>query len=417
MTRELQEAVAKQEEEMNEMGEQMAEMKEQMTEELQRVRDQLETIVTSAMPQADARTATLTVPPIPTDTLYCTIDVSRIEGGEARPSAGTIPATVENEARAELDNAAWRCKAGQNWLESRVLRDDLYPIKVDNVYRIAVPNEMNEIRIEAAETLGRENDTEVASCMAQQARRPQGIRLDGLIPQEAPRTTKPTSATEHKFMAGAHGKVITTENAQERSRNASSAVVLTSYTAETVRNSIRHSMNYVFRFCQLKVRKQGPVQESLINDKGIENATVLAIPEPQERQMRGKLLTRRMGNHGWVRAMPAAEREGSWVIRSMLWVIKELEAEQVESPDVTAVVIRLPERQVFTASIYVPGEDAQALRDIYSKLDRAITEVRRRTGRVLDLVIAGDLNRHIQVWAGDDVMEQDRARWIRSSTS
>ncbi|KAF5973468.1 reverse transcriptase [Fusarium bulbicola] len=139
----------------------------------------------TSTPQADARTATLTVPPIPTDTLYCTIDVSRIEGDEARPSAGTIRATVENEARAELDNPALRCEAGQNWLEPRVLRDDLYPIKVDNVSRTAVLNEMNEIRIEAAETLGRENDTEVASCMAQQARRPQGIRLDGRIPQEA----------------------------------------------------------------------------------------------------------------------------------------------------------------------------------------------------------------------------------------
>jgi DNA polymerase III alpha subunit (gram-positive type) len=208
MTRELQEAVAKQEETMNEMGKQMAEMKEQMTEELQRTREQLETIATSAMdvsqrsyadvtrsstskPQAGPRTATVTVPPIPTDTLYCTIDVSRIEDDDARPSAGTIRATVENEARAELHSPAWRCRAvtkdpknphririscrdeseheavkriAETKLArgTRVLRDDLYPIKVDNVSRTAVLNEMNEIRIEAAETLGRENDTEVA---------------------------------------------------------------------------------------------------------------------------------------------------------------------------------------------------------------------------------------------------------------
>ena len=206
MTKELQEAVAKQEETMCEMGKQMVEMKAQMAEELQRVREQLETIATSATdgpqrsyadvtrltsctPHSDSRT--LAAPPNPADVFYCTVDVSRLEGEEARISAGTIRATVENQVRSELDNPTWRCRAvtkdpknpyrvritcrDENEHEivkrvaetklapgARILRDDLYPIKVDNVSRTAVLNEMNEIRIEAAETLGRENDTEVA---------------------------------------------------------------------------------------------------------------------------------------------------------------------------------------------------------------------------------------------------------------
>ncbi|SCO92413.1 uncharacterized protein FRV6_16541 [Fusarium oxysporum] len=45
---------------------------------------------------------------------------------------------------------------------ARILRDDLYPIRVDNVSRIAVLNERNEVRTEITEMLGRENDTEVA---------------------------------------------------------------------------------------------------------------------------------------------------------------------------------------------------------------------------------------------------------------
>ncbi|KAJ0132402.1 hypothetical protein HZ326_24515 [Fusarium oxysporum f. sp. albedinis] len=45
---------------------------------------------------------------------------------------------------------------------TRILRDDLYPIRVDNVSRIAVLDERNEVRAEATRTLGRENDTEVA---------------------------------------------------------------------------------------------------------------------------------------------------------------------------------------------------------------------------------------------------------------
>ncbi|KAG6989317.1 Retrovirus-related Pol polyprotein from type-1 retrotransposable element R1 [Fusarium oxysporum f. sp. conglutinans] len=89
----------------------------------------------------------------------------------------------------------------------------------------------------------------------------------------------------------------------------------------------------------------------------------------------------------------------------MLWVNKEVEAEQVpvESPDVTAAVIRLPDRLVFTASVYVPGGDAQALQDICTKLRKAIREVRRRSGRAVDIILAGDFNRHDQMWGGDDV--------------
>jgi len=49
MTKELKEAVAKQEETMHEMGKQMVEMKERMTEELQQARKQLETIATNTM--------------------------------------------------------------------------------------------------------------------------------------------------------------------------------------------------------------------------------------------------------------------------------------------------------------------------------------------------------------------------------
>jgi hypothetical protein len=110
ITRELKEAVAKQEQTVHEMGKQMVEIKEQMTQELQRAREQLETIATNAtdgpqrsyadvtrltpfLPHNDSRT--VAAPPNPTDVFYCTIDVSRLEEDEARLSAGTIRATIQ----------------------------------------------------------------------------------------------------------------------------------------------------------------------------------------------------------------------------------------------------------------------------------------------------------------------------------
>lgn len=41
----------------------------------------------------------------------------------------------------------------------RVLRDELYPIKVDNVKRTAVLDENNEVRAGAAVALSEENET------------------------------------------------------------------------------------------------------------------------------------------------------------------------------------------------------------------------------------------------------------------
>ena len=78
---------------------------------------------------------------------------------------------------------------------------------------------------------------------------------------------------------------------------------------------------------------------------------------------------------------------------------KDVEAEQVpiESSDITAAVIRLPGRLVLVASVYVPGGDAQALRDTCAHLSKAVADTRRSAGTVVETVIVGDFNRHDQL--------------------
>ncbi|OAQ58963.1 transposon I factor [Pochonia chlamydosporia 170] len=107
-------------------------------------------------------------------------------------TAGTIRSALQKEIRTTEDNASWRCRAVtvdpknpnrikiacrdesehqmvKQAMETtrlaagvRVLRDELYPIKVDNVRRTAVLDDGGEVLAGAAETFGQENEAKVA---------------------------------------------------------------------------------------------------------------------------------------------------------------------------------------------------------------------------------------------------------------
>jgi hypothetical protein len=98
-------------------------------------------------------------------------------------------------------------------------------------------------------------------------------------------------------------------------------------------------------------------------------------------------------------------REGRWPIQSMLWVNRDVEAEQVpiESPDLIVVIIWLPEWLILMVLVYVLGGDTQALYNTYNYLCKVITEVRQKAGIVVEVIIIGDFNQHDQLWGGDDI--------------
>ena len=119
-----------------------------------------------------------------------TVDISRADSEHGGMSASTVRAAVEKEMRTMEAHKSWRCRAvtadhaTQSRIRiacrdedehelirraaekigagSRVLRDELFPVKVDNVKRTAVLDEKDEIRAGAAEAFGEENGTTVA---------------------------------------------------------------------------------------------------------------------------------------------------------------------------------------------------------------------------------------------------------------
>ena len=133
-----------------------------------------------------------TTPSTFTDTLYCTIDTSRVaEEHKHKTQVVGIRETIEKEMRTREGHENWRCAAvikdGKNAdrvklicrdetefqlvkeaaqktavLGVRVLGDQLYPVRVDNANRTAVLDTDGNILPGAAEVLGKENEVDIA---------------------------------------------------------------------------------------------------------------------------------------------------------------------------------------------------------------------------------------------------------------
>ena len=165
-----------------------------------------------------------------------------------------------------------------------------------------------------------------------------------------------------------------------------------------------------FRVLQLNVRKQDVVQMSLMNDRDLKDYSVLAISEPYARKIDDKVVTSPNHHSNWTKFIPSQLHETGWPIRSMIWVRTDLEAEQVsmKSADLTAVRVRLPDRDIMVVSVYVQGSNANALDSAIIELHQVITDFKGKGGGRTDVVLAGDFNRHDLLWGGDEISATTR---------
>ncbi|RKK71944.1 hypothetical protein BFJ68_g18314 [Fusarium oxysporum] len=134
-----------------------------------------------------------TTPSSFTDTLFCTIDTSRVsEEDRGKAQVGEVRQAIEEKVRArEGVQPNWRCAAVVKDVRNedrikvvcrdeaelqlvreaaertmvkgvRVLRDQLYPVKVDGANRTAVLDLSGNVLPGAAEALGKENEVTIA---------------------------------------------------------------------------------------------------------------------------------------------------------------------------------------------------------------------------------------------------------------
>ena len=87
------------------------------------------------------------------------------------------------------------------------------------------------------------------------------------------------------------------------------------------------------------------VQQSLLNDESLKDFSALAILEPylwRDKESNEIVITP-IRHHNWTKMIPTTHYDSRWAIQSMLWIRKDLEAQQiaVESADITAAVLHL----------------------------------------------------------------------------
>jgi exonuclease III len=142
-----------------------------------------------------------------------------------------------------------------------------------------------------------------------------------------------------------------------------------------------------------------------MNDESLKDFSVLAISEPYAWTNNNTVITAPMRHPNWTKIVPTVKRTERWAFRSMLWIRKDIEAEQlpVESSDLTAAVLQLSDRSILVVSVYIESSNTAALPDAINKLNQLIQRARNGTSKRLDIILAGDFNRHDQQWGGDNV--------------
>lgn len=154
---------------------------------------------------------------------------------------------------------------------------------------------------------------------------------------------------------------------------------------------------------QANLGKRPMAQHSLLNDEGLKDYGLLMVSEPAcFLNNDGKVVTPPSHHRHWTQFPPTrVATDSRYPIRSLIYVHTDIRAQAVpiNSADMTAVQFAVDDRRVLAIAVYVPGNNQVALRKAIALIRETV--VRYGPGR--ELIIAGDFNRHDQLWGGDEV--------------
>ncbi|KAH7471998.1 hypothetical protein FOMA001_g13204 [Fusarium oxysporum f. sp. matthiolae] len=358
--------------------------------------------------------------------LFCTIDISGAGDDDSnKAQIGEVRQAIEAAVRARKRDERWRCAAvvrgarntniikvicrdeaelhmvregarGADIPGAKILRERLYPVKINGANRSAVLDSNDNLLPGVSEALGQENEVTIAR-MNWLSDNGNGKAYGSMViyvtkESDARRLAEDrhSSAKKRRDAADAQSEDTTIDNARQQSQCV--------YHAEDGTN---HSVEHVdYDRCEEMSTRLQVYQLNRLRSAGGSRAV----------GMHNRRTGDDASNHhsNWTKMIPTKTREprvSRWPIRSMLWIRRDLEAEQIPipSPDLTAAIVRFPERDVLVVSVYVEGRNEQALEAAMGQLHTAIVEFRNGSGRRTDVILVGDFNRHDSLWGGDEV--------------
>jgi exonuclease III len=174
--------------------------------------------------------------------------------------------------------------------------------------------------------------------------------------------------------------------------------------------SAKIDMKRGLRILQANLAKIAQAQASLLNDEGLRDFDLLLIQEPHCWRVDGTVVVAPQNHIHWTQYKPSLwDDTHQWPFRSMIWSHRDISARQVEVPssDITAILIEIGFRKILVASVYVPARgnvEDTALSRRLEHLRGVVQDTRRQYApQAVEFFLAGDFNRHDQLWGGDAV--------------
>ncbi|KAI1839728.1 hypothetical protein JX266_014061 [Neoarthrinium moseri] len=185
-----------------------------------------------------------------------------------------------------------------------------------------------------------------------------------------------TRARVPRCADGAQGKVITTQTARQQIRSAYYAVAHMSPPAGPAQGCILRPMDHNFRTLDTRTKHKKDGQRNHIGANKAREVDENATDDSTRREV------------------------GSW---SDTLDQHKIDATQVpvRNLNVTAVLMKVADRVVLIASVYMPSNDAVASQEMIGQL----RDLGRQASHSTDCLYIGDFNLHDQVWGGGGVSQ------------